>query len=148
MNVDEILGRFQKVRRYNTKSNSWMALCPGHPDKTPSLSIRFDGDKPLFHCFAGCTFEEIIGAADLAKEDLMGDRPDSYHSKHPRLDPYKLLDAMALDALRVGLIASRIANGHVLADDEKQALLAISGAFQRAVESIKSRNGNKTPWTD
>lgn len=148
MNVDNILTHFQKVRKFNNKTNAWVALCPAHPDKTPSLAIKMEGDKPLFHCFAGCTFEEILSAAGLSHEDLMGERPDHYQSHHPRLDPYKLLDAMAMDSLRVGLIASRMANGATLAEDEKEALVAISGAFQRAVESIKNRNGRKTPWTE
>ena len=33
--------------------------CPAHEDKRASLSFRWNGDKFLLHCFAGCTFDEI-----------------------------------------------------------------------------------------
>jgi hypothetical protein len=43
----------------------WMARCPCHRDRTPSLSIR-EGTNgtPLVHCFAGCTQREVIEALD------------------------------------------------------------------------------------
>lgn len=38
----------------------WMARCPAHEDRTPSLSIR-DGDTaPLLTCFAGCDRADVI----------------------------------------------------------------------------------------
>jgi len=34
---------------------SWMARCPAHDDREPSLSIRdADDSKVLVHCHAGC----------------------------------------------------------------------------------------------
>jgi hypothetical protein len=36
--------------------------CPAHEDRGPSLSWRLEGDKALIHCFAGCTFREILDA--------------------------------------------------------------------------------------
>jgi putative DNA primase/helicase len=43
--------------------DGWVARCPGHDDKTPSLSIRdADDGKLLVYCFAGCASEEVIGA--------------------------------------------------------------------------------------
>jgi hypothetical protein len=47
-------------------SNHFMACCPAHDDRTPSLSIGIDDDsRVLLHCFAGCSPEEVreaIGA--------------------------------------------------------------------------------------
>jgi putative DNA primase/helicase len=39
----------------------WMARCPAHDDREPSLSIR-DGDqgRVLIHCFAGCDQRDVI----------------------------------------------------------------------------------------
>jgi len=46
--------------------NGYIDHCPAHEDKNPSLSINYAPDgKLLLHCFAGCSFEEIIGAAGL-----------------------------------------------------------------------------------
>jgi hypothetical protein len=41
----------------------WLARCPGHDDRTPSLSIGygFDG-RILVHCHAGCSQDDVIGA--------------------------------------------------------------------------------------
>jgi len=42
--------------------NKWMAQCPAHDDRKPSLSIR-DGDNGvLVHCFAGCSQTAVIDA--------------------------------------------------------------------------------------
>ena len=46
----------------------WLDICPAHDDRCPSLSINVGDDgKLLMHCFAGCSFESIISAADLSK---------------------------------------------------------------------------------
>ncbi len=38
--------------------------CPGHEDRAASLSWRLANDgRALLHCFAGCTFAEILAAA-------------------------------------------------------------------------------------
>jgi putative DNA primase/helicase len=38
----------------------WIARCPVHDDRTPSLSIREAGGKLLVNCFAGCEQERVI----------------------------------------------------------------------------------------
>lgn len=40
----------------------YICCCPAHDDRTPSLSITDADNKILFHCFAGCTYEEVICA--------------------------------------------------------------------------------------
>lgn len=46
--------------------NGWMALCPAHEDKKPSLSISVgDGGKLLTNCFAGCTPEQVAATLHL-----------------------------------------------------------------------------------
>ena len=44
----------------------WKAKCPAHDGKTQSLSIS-EGNKGavLFHCFSGCTFEDVLRALGL-----------------------------------------------------------------------------------
>lgn len=36
-----------------------MVLCPAHEDRMKSLSYRWEADKLLVKCHAGCTFDEI-----------------------------------------------------------------------------------------
>jgi putative DNA primase/helicase len=40
----------------------WMARCPAHEDRKPSLSIRDADNKVLVHCHAGCAQERVISA--------------------------------------------------------------------------------------
>lgn len=39
-----------------------MTRCPAHADATPSLSIRPGKTRLLFHCFAGCSNEDVLRA--------------------------------------------------------------------------------------
>ena len=41
---------------------SWMAKCPAHGERTPSLSIREANGKVLIHCFGGCSQTAVIDA--------------------------------------------------------------------------------------
>ena len=53
-------------------SSEWMARCPAHHDREPSLSIRdADDGKVLVFCHAGCTQDSVIDA--LRQRGLWGD---------------------------------------------------------------------------
>jgi hypothetical protein len=63
--VGEILRRLDAVRRAGA---GWLARCPAHEDREPSLSIGIGQDgKVLLHCFAGCAFEAILDAVSGAR---------------------------------------------------------------------------------
>jgi hypothetical protein len=47
-----------------------MALCPGHEDKTRSLSVRSGHTNIMVHCFAGCTFFEVAAAVGVQPIDF------------------------------------------------------------------------------
>ncbi len=56
----EIAAGLPKARR---NGKGWVACCPAHPDKHPSLSIDETRDgKVLFHCHAGCSQDDVIDA--------------------------------------------------------------------------------------
>lgn len=44
--------------------NKGMCRCPAHDDRTPSLSVTLGRKAILFHCFAGCSNEEVIAALE------------------------------------------------------------------------------------
>ena len=60
MIVGDVLHRLDGVR---PTRRGWAARCPAHPDARPSLSVC-EGTRgwPLLHCFAGCTYDEIVQA--------------------------------------------------------------------------------------
>jgi hypothetical protein len=67
MNAETLLARLDSVQRYGS---GWMARCPAHADKNPSLSLKEEHGKVLLHCFAGCTVEAICAMAGIAVRDL------------------------------------------------------------------------------
>ena len=65
--IESILAQLEQVRR---TTRGWLARCPAHPDTTPSLSIRDTGSRILFHCFAGCSYEEICRSLGIGTLEL------------------------------------------------------------------------------
>lgn len=56
--------------------SGWMARCPAHQDRSPSLSIHEGEDgRVLLRCFSGCEFPEIAQALGARIGDLMGNAP-------------------------------------------------------------------------
>lgn len=39
--------------------NGWMARCPAHPDKMPSLHLTENDEKLLWHCHGGCSQQQV-----------------------------------------------------------------------------------------
>lgn len=63
MRIDELLSRLSGVKQ--TGPYTWIAQCPAHDDRNPSLSIRQSGHRILLYCFAGCSYWDIVHALDL-----------------------------------------------------------------------------------
>lgn len=66
--IDVALGRLEGVRQ--TGAGQWVARCPAHSDRSPSLSIADKGNRLLMHCFAGCEPAEVAAAIGLRLSDL------------------------------------------------------------------------------
>jgi len=75
--VDTLLARLDGARQIGT--DRYVARCPAHEDRSPSLSIRITDDKLLVHCFSGCAPDDILAAAGLAWSDLFSDRWQAAH---------------------------------------------------------------------
>ena len=72
--IDLILPRLQRV--WKRPGRSWVARCPAHDDKGPSLSIReTDSEAVLLHCFAGCPPGAVIAALGIQFSDLFPQKP-------------------------------------------------------------------------
>lgn len=54
--------------------DEFMAQCPSHEDRDPSLKVSIgDHASVVFHCHAGCSYEEILRELDIWRE-LKGTR--------------------------------------------------------------------------
>jgi hypothetical protein len=66
--IDDFLGLLKGVKP--TGKDQWLALCCGHNDREPSLSIRLTDGKILIKCFAGCELMDILKPLGLEPKDL------------------------------------------------------------------------------
>jgi hypothetical protein len=59
--------------------DKWVALCPAHADKTPSLSIRqLEDSRILINCWSGCGAIDVLESIDMNFQHLMPDDAISY----------------------------------------------------------------------
>ena len=68
MTIYEFLNHLQQVKKLH--ENDFMALCPAHADKKPSLHIKDVEGHILISCQAGCQTEAVVQALDLQMSDL------------------------------------------------------------------------------
>lgn len=92
MNVEEVLGRLHGVRR---SGSGWMARCPAHADRSPSLSIREAGGRILIHCFAGCSIEAVCDALQIKLRDLFA-KPCERSQENPVIRNAQIAASKAL----------------------------------------------------
>ena len=71
MNALDVLDRLEQVTGGKGK---WMACCPAHQDKSPSLAITKADDRVLVYCFAGCETSDVTAAIGLNVGDLFYDK--------------------------------------------------------------------------
>jgi hypothetical protein len=84
MILEAILARLQAVRH---SGEGWIARCPAHEDRNPSLSIRESNGKILLHCFAGCMVDAVCAALGIAVRDLF-EKPGNLHRRAPDVVRY------------------------------------------------------------
>jgi len=84
--IDELLAQLSCVRK---SGSGWTARCPAHDDRNPSLSLRItDSGRLLLHCFAGCSFNEILPFLGVVgiKEPPRRERPTPPSDSGPAPD--------------------------------------------------------------
>lgn len=148
--ASRLLSRLQAVRQ--TSGESWMARCPAHEDRSPSLSIREASDgRVLIHCFAGCGGAEVVAAVGLDLRDLFPERrgPERYSPSEraredktlPRIPASDALALLDREALTVELCAHRIAEG-----EEPALLLDTLGSAAGRIAAIRESWIRAHPW--
>jgi hypothetical protein len=61
----------EHLQARRTGQDRWIARCPAHADRAPSLSIAEGRDgRILLHCFAGCSLPAILRAGGLTMQQL------------------------------------------------------------------------------
>lgn len=134
-----LLDRLEGVRR--TGDGRWMAKCPAHPDRTPSLSIRLAEDgRILAHDFAGCSVEDVLAAIDLEFSDLFPPRDPAPEGCRPRqgIPEHRardLIELAAREALICSIALTDILDGRgTSAEDSMRARQAAETLAEIAME--------------
>lgn len=121
-------------------SNKWLAKCPAHPDRSPSLAIRLADDRILIHCFAGCHVDAVLSAVGLDMTDLFPDRvaqPGTPKPKAPRFSAYELFPLLIQEALILALAFDAVVSGVALADTDLQRAEQAYSAVLRLNSEVK-----------
>ena len=80
MRTEEVLERLEGVK--GAGQDRWLARCPGHPDRTPSLSVAVGDDgRTLLHCHARCPVDEITAGMNLTPADLFEKQNGNGHKE-------------------------------------------------------------------
>lgn len=137
MSADALLNQLEGVKR--TGPGRWLARCPSHDDKHPSLAIReLDDGRVLVHDFAGCDVEHVLSAVGLTFDALYPER--SLDDRKPReRRPFPAADVLRcieLETLIVACAASSMARGETLPESERQRLMTAAERICAAVQEF------------
>ena len=139
-NIDLLLSRLEKVKR--TGKQTWLACCPAHDDKFPSLSLREKDDGLiLLHCFTGCDVGDILAALDLDIDALFPNALNQCQSPDRRPFPAAdVLRAIGFEALVVQASAAGILTG-VFSEKDRERLSVAVVRIQSALEAAGVHRG-------
>ena len=132
--VDALLSRLDKVKA--TGPNRWIACCPAHADKAPSLAIReTDEGRILLHDFGGCATHDVLTAVGLEFSDLFPERlPNPNYP--PERRPWPASDVLRCVAYECLLVVAAVNDIHrrgwLSETDEYRLYLAAARIAQAA----------------
>ena len=141
MSVDALLARLEGVKK--TGADRWIARCPAHDDKRPSMGVAMSQKNPgnvVVHCFSGCPIDKILGAVGLTVDALFPEKPH-YETKAQRR-PFFPTDVFLI-ALHELTVASVIAcDTHAkrdVSEADYQRLLVAAGRLNNIAEAAYGR---------
>jgi len=134
MIANKILSLLDKVKPKG--ENSWLACCPAHDDKNPSLGITEKDDKVLLHCFShDCNVSDIVHAVGLELSDLFseqikveGGRP----IRKKRFPAEAILEALAEEFVIAEIALEVLADGETLNEKAQARMKEASDRFTSA----------------
>ena len=135
MNADDLLSRLDGVK--HTGQGRWLAKCPSHDDKSPSLSIReLDDGRILLHCFAECSVHEVVNSINLELTDLFPYREIKDGKGRPERRPFPAIDilrAIAFESTLVVIAAADLLSGRLFLEEDRARLVLAASRIQAAL---------------
>jgi hypothetical protein len=134
MTVETLISRLDKVKR--TGRGRYVACCPAHEDKSPSLAIsELDNGVILLKCFAECATFDVLAAVGMTFEDLYPERLPE-HRYAPQKTPFPASDVLKClrnEALIVAVAGANIAQGGKLSMADRERAMVAAERIARAV---------------
>src|SRR6266849_7689707 len=94
--LETVMSHLKGVRK---SLRGWVACCPAHGDREPSLSIGLgDEGQVLLKCFAGCSLDCIVEAMGITVTDLFPTSLSSPRTQETQRNALSLVD-LAQDKL-------------------------------------------------
>jgi len=132
----KFLDRLSKVRQ--VAPGRYVACCPSHKDRSPSLSIReCDDGRVLIHDFGGCDTDDVLAALGLTTSDLFperiadhakGERPNHWHVRR------EAFECIHRECLLVALAGETLAAGTSLSLEDRDRLCLAATRIRHAIE--------------
>lgn len=127
MTIETFLSRLHKVKKRG--HGQWMACCPAHDDRTPSMTIKDDNGKILMKCWGqGCSVFDICAAIGMEVHELF---PPSDHVDYER-KPYRsyfpadqVLEALSTETLIVHMISKDMLTNSIDQETRERLILAV-----------------------
>jgi hypothetical protein len=136
----KLLDRLQGVR--GSGPGRWLARCPAHEDRSPSLSVReLDDGRVLLHDFGGCSAADVLAALGFTLGDLFPERAEQ-HTRPSRDRAHwhaarEALRAVRGEVLVVAIAAETLANGVPLTRADRDRLTAAAVTIREAAEVVR-----------
>lgn len=136
--ITALLDRLQGVRQ--TGPARWLAPCPAHEDRSPSLSIRELPDgRVLLHDFGGCDTGAVLAAVGLEMAVLFSEPLEAarqgggYAPSHSRIPATDLLEIIDHEVHVAVLIINDIKTaGGVATAEQMNRLVKAAGRIGKA----------------
>lgn len=130
MTADTLVSRLEGVRANG--QGKWIARCPSHADKSPSLSIaETDDGRVLVYCHAGCGALGVLGAVGLRWSDVMPERLGEFKPVRHPFSPMQALLTAANEITVAAFIAHELGYGQ-----SSERLIAASGRLHAILTLI------------
>jgi hypothetical protein len=121
-----------------TGHDRWLACCPAHEDRSPSLSIReLEDGRVLLNCFGGCTVTDVLASMGLNWAALFppGARPVPASSN--RIPARDLLEIISEEASVVAIVAAAMLEKREIHEGDWQRLAKAAARIGRARDHVR-----------
>jgi hypothetical protein len=126
-----LLDRLERVKQAGP--GRWIACCPAHKDRTPSLSIReLDDGRVLLHDFGGCDIENVLASLGLTVGDLFAKPLGEFRPSQSAIPARDLLVLLDHEITVAVIILDEIVTRRAVNECQLQRLMTASVRIGKA----------------